>query len=307
VKVQALIPCFNESNFINDCISSLLDSEVPEFVDFEILVSDNASTDNTAEIVSILGSKNSKVKLFKQQQNIGARKNWLFLVNQSDADWIFFIDAHDFVEKGYIAKAISSSAASQSATIGREIENWVLETGTFKKDHSGYYKFSPNKSLRVIQSVLYLGHNTICHALIPRKTIENAILENSKVLSFDLLVTYLFLSQVNLQYMEKKYFRRYIPNLDGEYSAPNSAGVVESRQTRVSGTTSENLDDSLLAVEFRRLMSDRHSSLLISICSRILIMKHSKNGLQKILFRAIRWSFGVLTPWKAWVLYANEA
>jgi glycosyltransferase involved in cell wall biosynthesis len=301
VKVQALIPCFNESNSIMACISSLLDGEIPESIDFEILVSDNASSDKTADIVELLALSNPKIKLFRQTENIGARRNWRFLVQQSDAEWIFFIDAHDQVERGYVHKIVSEAILSRSATIGHELENWILEKESFKQKTSGHYKFSDKRNIRAIQAVLYLNHNTICHALIPRKCLNGTILETTKVLSFDLLVTFLFLSEVNLKYVEKNYIRRYVPNSDGNYSAANSAGKVETRQSRVSGLNSEVLDDSYLFEEYTKLLKGRYSSAILFVCSRILRLKYSKSVSKRFLFRAARRSFGLFTPWKAWV------
>ena len=304
MKVQALIPCFNESNSIKACIASLLEGEIPESIDFEILVSDNASSDKSADIVELMALNNPNIKLFRQKNNIGARRNWLFLVEQSDAEWIFFIDAHDQVERDYVPKIISEAIFSKSATIGHELENWFLEKGSFKQKTLGYYKFSDLRNIRAIQAVLYLNHNTICHSLIPRKCLEGVILENTKVLSFDLLVTYLFLSQINLKYVEKYYIRRYVPNSDGNYSSANSSGNVETRQSRVSGLNSEVLDDSYLFEEYTKLLKGRYSPVILFVCSRILRLKYSKSVFKRFLFRAVRRSFGLLTPWKAWVANA---
>lgn len=301
MKVQALIPCFNESNSIMECISSLLDCEMPQSMAFEILVSDNASSDKTASIVEQMALSYPNIKLFRQNNNIGARKNWLFLVEQSDAEWIFFIDAHDRVEPDYVSSIVREAILNGTATIGHEIENWILETGSFKQNALGHYRFSDAKNIRAIQAVLYLNHNTICHALIPRKSLEGIQLESTRVLSFDLLVTFLYLSQINLKYIEKNYIRRYVPNVDGNYSAANSAGQVETRQSRVSGFKAEVLDDLFLFEEYSNLLKDRYSPVILFICSRILRFKYSDSVRKKFLFRALRRSFGLLTPWKAWV------
>lgn len=47
-KVSVLIPCYNEENYISTALSALLDQDYP---DFEIIVINNASTDQTPEVV----------------------------------------------------------------------------------------------------------------------------------------------------------------------------------------------------------------------------------------------------------------
>jgi glycosyltransferase involved in cell wall biosynthesis len=278
-----------------------LDSDLPPHIEFEILISDNASTDRTHEILKDLAAHNPSIKVFEQVKNVGARNNWLFLLSQSDADWIFFIDAHDKIEEGYIRELVSQLLECKLAMIGSEIENWILGKDFEYRNHAGRYKFSDNRNIRAIQAAFYLSHNTICHALIPRKTLNPILTVSTKVLSFDLLVTYLYLSQINLRYIEKKYIRRYVPNSDGKYSAFNSAGVMESRSERVSGTILENLDNQFIPSEYRNLMRGVLPKALVLFCACILKLKHSNSDYQFKLFQACRYIFGKLTPWKAWV------
>ena len=47
-KISVNIPCFNSSNFIRETLNSVLDQT---FRDYEIIVMDDGSEDNTAEIV----------------------------------------------------------------------------------------------------------------------------------------------------------------------------------------------------------------------------------------------------------------
>ena len=301
MKIQALVPCFNESKYIEESLESLLNSKLPPEIEFEILVSDNASSDRTREILETFATRNPSIKVFEQIENVGARKNWLFLLSQSDADWIFFIDAHDKIENGYVEEIVSQSLVREKAIIGYEIESWQFGENLRCRNHAGQYKFSDNRNVRAIQAAFYLSHNTICHALIPRETLNPILSVSTKVLSFDLLVTYLYLSRINLNYIEKKYIRRYVPNLDGEFSAVNSAGVMESRSERVSGTALEILNDQFIPSEYRNLMRGVFPKAIVFSCVNILKLKHSNSTFQFYLFRAFRFVFGKLTPWKAWV------
>jgi glycosyltransferase involved in cell wall biosynthesis len=300
MKVQALIPSFNESRHIEACVRSLAASKIPQGVNFEILISDNASSDNTVEILHNLSKEFLFVKYSVQKRNIGARRNFLSLIADSDAHWMFYIDAHDQVEEGYVESLIQNCIATKTASIGFEKEHWDFGERSEFQEPKGNYIFHDNRHIRILQAVLYLGHNTLVHSLIPATVLKDRFSPSTKILSFDLLFTYAFLSELNLVYIEKRYFRRYVPNQDGNYSAVNSAGFWESRNERVSGAHSEVLSDYYLPHEFKSMLSSSYGRYFLLILYSILRLKHSKSPFLRNLFRTLRWIFGVITPWRAW-------
>lgn len=73
-KVSILIPVYNREEFIGECIQSALNQT---FRSFEVIVVDNASTDKTWEICQEFAHKDSRVKIFRNDINIGPVRNWL--------------------------------------------------------------------------------------------------------------------------------------------------------------------------------------------------------------------------------------
>ena len=68
-KMSVVIPAYNEENYISQCIESLKKQRCN--FDFEIIVVDNNSTDNTIKKIS-----NLDVKIFKEsKQGVGAARN----------------------------------------------------------------------------------------------------------------------------------------------------------------------------------------------------------------------------------------
>ena len=64
------------------------------FEDFEIIVSDNASTDGTAAIVERYAERDSRVRLLRQPQNVGAARNYNYTVELAKGEY-FKWAAHD--------------------------------------------------------------------------------------------------------------------------------------------------------------------------------------------------------------------
>lgn len=87
--VSVIIPAFNSEQYIAECIDSVL---VQTFQDFEIIIIDDGSTDDTVSIISEY--KNDRIKLF-HQDNSGSAAARNYGVKQSSGIWIAFIDADD--------------------------------------------------------------------------------------------------------------------------------------------------------------------------------------------------------------------
>lgn len=66
------MPVYNGSNFINESIQAILNQT---FQDWELIISDNASTDNTPEICRQYVQKDSRIKYFRNETNLGISPN----------------------------------------------------------------------------------------------------------------------------------------------------------------------------------------------------------------------------------------
>lgn len=71
---------FNDLQFIQKAVDSLLSQT---FTDFELIMSDDCSTDGSAGICLAYAAKDSRVRYIRQAQNLGISKNMKFLLNQA--------------------------------------------------------------------------------------------------------------------------------------------------------------------------------------------------------------------------------
>ncbi len=85
------MPVFNGAGFIAEAIESLL---AQSFEDFELIISDNASTDETEDICKRYAAADSRVRYVRQTSNLGAAANHNFVVHESKAP-LFRWAAHD--------------------------------------------------------------------------------------------------------------------------------------------------------------------------------------------------------------------
>lgn len=100
--VSIIIPAFNASKTIKSTISSLINQS---YENFEILIYDDASSDNTTEIVEQFSDE--RIVLFKSNKNNGPGFGRDYLISKSESDWIIFCDADDEWQPNRLKKFIS--------------------------------------------------------------------------------------------------------------------------------------------------------------------------------------------------------
>lgn len=77
------------------------------FSDFEIIISDNASTDQTEAICREYASRDRRIQYHRQPKNMGALANFNFVLKKADAAYFMWASADDRRSEGYLEKNIS--------------------------------------------------------------------------------------------------------------------------------------------------------------------------------------------------------
>ena len=99
--ISVVIPAYNEQDMVSDSIRSV---QAQSFSDFEIIVVDDGSQDETPEVVNALAAEDSRIRLV-QRKNGGlpaARNSGLAAAR---AEWVCFLDADDFLLSSHLADA----------------------------------------------------------------------------------------------------------------------------------------------------------------------------------------------------------
>lgn len=130
--VSVVMPAYNAEKYIGQAIESV---QKQTYTNWELIVVDDCSTDNTYEIVKEYSQKDFRIKLLKNQKNQGVsytRKNG---VEASAGEWIAFLDSDDawhheklekqlVCQKQYGAKLVFTASAFMNSE-GKRLD-WVL-------------------------------------------------------------------------------------------------------------------------------------------------------------------------------------
>lgn len=108
-KVTLIMPAYNASRYIENTIRSLL---LQSFEDFELIVVNDGSTDDTAEIISALAAEDRRIRLVSVKNGGPAMaRNRAFDELNPGTEYIMFMDADDAFKPDAIETAVNTAAS----------------------------------------------------------------------------------------------------------------------------------------------------------------------------------------------------
>ena len=90
------MPAYNAEKYIHQAISSII---AQSFTDWELLIGNDKSNDNTLAIIQSFSRSDKRIKVFNQQKNLGYLLNSNFLWEKARGKYIAFLDADDWSDK----------------------------------------------------------------------------------------------------------------------------------------------------------------------------------------------------------------
>ena len=98
-EVTIVIPVYNSEKYIGRCIDSILNQT---FQDFELLIINDGSKDNSQEVVEEYKSRYPNKITLINQENKGVSKTRNEAIKIANGKYIMFIDNDDYIDNNYI-------------------------------------------------------------------------------------------------------------------------------------------------------------------------------------------------------------
>ncbi len=115
------IPAYNASDYIEKTIQSLLRQTYNNFL---IIVGDNASTDETAEIIEHLAKKENRIKLIRNPYNLGFADNINNLASKAETPYIAIFHADDIYGESIIEKELAVLSTNKYGAVFSKLESF---------------------------------------------------------------------------------------------------------------------------------------------------------------------------------------
>jgi glycosyltransferase involved in cell wall biosynthesis len=103
-KVTVLIPTYKRAEKLKRAVESILNQSYQDFV---IIISDNASGDETENVVNGLIDSDNRIKYFKQTVNIGMNENFNFLVSKVNTPFFCLLTDDDYYLPNFLEDSIT--------------------------------------------------------------------------------------------------------------------------------------------------------------------------------------------------------
>lgn len=104
-KVSVIVPNYNKGEYIEDCLMSV---SRQTFKDFECIVIDDCSTDNSVDVIEKVISQDNRFRLIKNEKNMGVGVNRNIGISLSNSEYIVTLDSDDYISDNFLAECYNT-------------------------------------------------------------------------------------------------------------------------------------------------------------------------------------------------------
>jgi glycosyltransferase involved in cell wall biosynthesis len=101
-SVDVIVPCYRYGHFLRECVESVLSQTD---VDDRVLIIDDASPDNTAEVAAELVREDPRVTCIRHSENKGHIGTYNQGIKWASADYMLILSADDYLLPGALSRA----------------------------------------------------------------------------------------------------------------------------------------------------------------------------------------------------------
>jgi len=163
-KLSIGLPVYNGERYLGEAIDAIL---AQSFGDFELIVSDNASTDATAHIARAAAARDERVTYHRNSQNLGAAANFTVVSRKATAPYFKWACADDRVAPGFLEAALRELDAHPEAVVCYGAVTIIDAEGREIGSHEqGLDLRSPDVSERFLRASTYVGRLNVLQGVV---------------------------------------------------------------------------------------------------------------------------------------------
>jgi len=231
------MPVYNGERFIRQALDSLL---AQDYENFELIISDNASTDGTQEICLEYRAQDGRIRYYRNENNLGALANFNRVLGLAQGPYFMWISHDDVWEPSYMSTLLRNLVSASDAVLAFSAFNNINEHGVEIRTYPHLFELpSANLFQRLWNYMIQeenLGKANLIYGLMRLSAIQRAggfKVWGKGLWGADMLVVFHLLSLGNLVLTEDLLFHKrwVVPSLDLSY---NNKGQTSSLMAGVS-------------------------------------------------------------------------
>jgi glycosyltransferase involved in cell wall biosynthesis len=213
-KVSIGLPVYNGEDFLKYALDSLLSQT---FRDFELIISDNASTDNTPKICQEYVLRDKRIRYIRQNNNMGALWNFNFVLKESNKEYFIWVSSDDKLHPEFLQKNIDILEKNKNVvcSIGDVIYSDVINyefksnNNTKKTFRQRYVKSTYGTYESKVRTYLKFFQASMIYGLYRRDKLQKSITINKIFLAFDLSIILNVLKYGDFHVIDENLLHRY--------------------------------------------------------------------------------------------------
>lgn len=301
IRLSIIVPFYNVEKYIEECIRSLYDQDIPQ-EEYEVICVDDCSPDNSVAVIEDWRLKVGNLKLIRHERNKklgGARNTGL---REAKGRYVWFIDSDDYVTPNCLGKLLREAEAEDAEML---LFDYAIAINK-RCQHVAYPKIensvvNGSELLQQVQERWYLCIPTAWNKLYKREF----LMQNGLLFIEDVMYEDTDLSLKMLAYLKRiKYvnvvaynYRQNAQSITNVRSTPEKMAYMIMQQNRCA-IVAENTDKEIVKDVIHTYVKAQLSFLRIGIKELSFIEK------RKYVNQIRRVGISYLKPyctWRTWL------
>lgn len=145
---------YNGERFIEETLHSILNQT---FTDFELIISDNASTDRTSEIAQAFANRDARIRYYRNEQNMGAGWNARRVYELATGTYFRWATVDDLLEPDLLRRCVEVLESDPGCVLAHPRTKEVDENKVFIKDYVTPMRTDYNDPVARFREMLHTG------------------------------------------------------------------------------------------------------------------------------------------------------
>jgi glycosyltransferase involved in cell wall biosynthesis len=146
---------YNGERFLEETLHSILNQT---FTNFELIISDNASTDSTGEISEAYARRDDRIRYYRGEKNMGAGWNVRRVYELATGKYFKWAAADDILDPEFLGRCVEALERDPDCVVAHAKTKEVDENGTFIKNYVTPMKADSNDPVARFREMLLTYH-----------------------------------------------------------------------------------------------------------------------------------------------------
>lgn len=131
-RVSIGLPVCNGENYLKQALDSIM---AQTYTDFELIISDNASTDRTTQICQEYVNRDPRIRYYRNEKNLGAAPNFNYVFELSNGEYFKWAAHDDIIAPDYISKCVEVLDNDDSIILCNSKARFIDNSGDIIADY----------------------------------------------------------------------------------------------------------------------------------------------------------------------------